>query len=240
MADSKFNTPTTLADPYKTYTGYNKGIINQIDQRGSVETRHGSLDKHVNTPGAVIHDPRYVNNVELDTARKNALQKTLDVMKAEGGELAEGVKNAYAEAMAQLKNAHTKIGVNEITNNARIRDDIQKIIEMTAQKTGKKVAVVVGFLASSASFANETITVSGQIIHGEATNTEALKKAGVEVANKGVEGAIGVVDPLGTIKTNDITRELLNGNLRGAAVEFYVARENAAQEFSQFVQEQTR
>lgn len=236
----EFKTPHKLSDPTTTYLGNNKSVIEEINKNGATTLGEATLTKHINTPGAIVPDERYVNNKKLDDARLNALAHTIEVAKAEGGKLADGVKENYAAAMAQLRNTHIEITPSVMDQHSRIRNDIEKIAEITAHKLGKKVAVVAGFLISSASFAGEAIDVGGQIVSGKDINTQKLKAAGEEVVGKGVEGTMGVIDPLGAIDTKGMTKQLLNGNIAGIGTEFNNERLATAAKVTEFAEEYTR
>lgn len=237
----EYNTPHVVAKPHETYFGSNQKIIDEINQKESVNLGDKTLTKHINSPGALIPDSRYVENTALDDARKGAEKWTKKIAEANGSEIAKEVKEEYAAAMANLRNVHHEI-LPKLPFDAdqRTRNDIEKVIEKTAHVLGKKVAVVAGFLASSASFAGEAIDVSGKIIEGRDFNTDNLKTLGRGVVDKGVEGAAGVVDPLGLIDTKEITDQLVNGNLAGAGAAFNQERLKVASEIADFALEHTR
>lgn len=236
----KFDTPHILSEPHKTYLGHDKKMVDEINNNGATKLGDNTFTKHINTPGATVPDERYVGNKKLDDARSNALQQTMEIAKAEGGKLADGIKESYAAAMAHLRNTHIEITPSIMDQNSRIRNDVEKIAEITAHKLGKKVTVVAGFLISSASFAGETIDVGGQIVSGKDINTQRLKAAGEEVVSKGVEGTMGIIDPLGAIDTKGMTTQLLNGNIAGIGTEFNNERLATAAKVTEFAEEYSR
>ncbi len=196
---------------------------------------------HINSPDALVPDARYVRNKDLDSARKNAVQWTIAVAKAEGVKLADGVKENYASAMNNLRNVHHEI-IPHLPFDADqlAKSDVVKVLEIDAHKLGKKGAVIAGFLTSSASFAGEAIDLSGRIVNGEHANTDKLKTLGSAVIDKGVEGAMGVVDPLGVIDTKDMSQQLQNGSVSGIATAFNEARLKAASELADVAIEYSR
>lgn|GEM_PF-1549685 len=243
MADATptYNTPHVLAKPNSTYLGHNEKMQQEINAKGSVSLGDRTATMHINTPGALIPDVRYVGNKNLDDARNNAVKWTIEAAKAEGGKLAEGVKENYAAAMSNLRNVHREI-IPHLPFDADqlAKSDIAKVLEISAHKLGKKGAVIAGFLSSSASFAGEAIDVSGQIISGENTNTTKLKALGSAVIDKGVEGAVGIVDPLGVIDTKGISQQLKNGSASGIVAAFNEARLKTASEVADFAIEYSR
>ncbi|PKO42722.1 MAG: hypothetical protein CVU29_11660 [Betaproteobacteria bacterium HGW-Betaproteobacteria-22] len=236
-----YDTPHRLTAPHKTYLGADKKIIEAIDNHQHYELGDNKLTMHVNTPGALAPDDRYVKNEALDSARKNAETWTKKVADANGGSISKEIKEGYASAMASLRNVHHEILPKlPLDADLHARKDIEKVIEKTAHALGKKVTVVVGLLASSASFAAEAIDISGKILSGEEAQTSKLKTLGSAVIDKGVEATVGVVDPLGLIETKEISRQLQNGNLTAVAESFNEARLNTASEIADAVIEYSR
>jgi hypothetical protein len=237
----QYNTPHVLAKPHSTYLGNNDKIQQEINTKGAALLEGKSLTMHINSPDALVPDARYVGNKDLDSARKNAVQWTIEVAKAEGVKLADGVKENYASAMNNLRNVHHEI-IPHLPFDADqlAKSDVVKVLEIAAHKLGKKGAVIAGFLTSSASFAGEAIDLSGRIVNGEHANTDKLKTLGSAVIDKGVEGAMGVVDPLGVINTKEMSHQLQNGSVSGIATAFNEARLKAASELADVAIEYSR
>lgn len=236
----EYHTPHLVAKPLETYLGTSQKIIDEINQKKSTVVGDNVLTMHVNTPGALIPDSRYVGNAALDGVRQNAERWTKKVAEAGGSKIADEVKENYAAAMAALRNVHHAILPLPLDADVLARGDIEKVIEKTAHVLGKKVTVVAGFLASSASFAGEAIDVSGKIIKGGEVDTANLKALGRNVVDKGVEGAAGVIDPLGLIDTKEISNQLVNGNVAGAAAAFNQERLKVASDIADYALEHTR
>ncbi|MDD2832548.1 MAG: hypothetical protein PHD12_00900 [Methylotenera sp.] len=237
----KYDTPHQLAAPHKTYLGTDKKIIEAIDNHQFTELGDHKLTMHANTPGALIPDSRYVGNEALDSARKNAETWTKKVADANGGGISKEIKEGYASAMAGLRNIHHEI-LPKLPFDAdqHARKDIEKVIEKTAHVLGKKVAVVAGLLASSASFAGEAIDISGKVLNGEEAQTSKLKTLGSAVIDKGIEGTMGIADPLGLIETKEISRQLQKGNFAAVAEAFNEARLKAASDIADTAIEYSR
>lgn len=236
-----YDTPHQLTAPHKTYLGTDKKIIEAIDKNHFFELGDNKLTMHANTPGAFIPDSRYVKNEALDSARRNAETWTKKVADANGSSISKEIKEGYASAMAGLRNIHHEILPKlPLDADQYARKDIEKVIEKTAHALGKKVTVVTGLLASSASFAGEAIDVSGKILSGEEAETSRFKTLGSAVIDKGVESTVGIVDPLGLIETKQISRQLQNGNLAAVAEAFNEARLKAASEIADVAMEYSR